>query len=84
MGVKGIHICDKKGIKVLFDMEKVSKLYFYPVSFNQWEIHFMFVARNAIPLNTRILILIVNIDISLFFSNKTTLSDTALNINIDN
>lgn len=84
MGVKGIHICDKKGIKVLFDMEKVSKLNFYPVSFNQWEIHFMFVARNAIPLNTRILILIVNIDISLFFSNKTTLSDTALNINFDN
>ncbi|KAJ7339349.1 hypothetical protein OS493_005743 [Desmophyllum pertusum] len=25
MGVKGIHICDKKGIKVLFDMEKIYK-----------------------------------------------------------
>ncbi|KAL9988425.1 hypothetical protein ACROYT_G002868 [Oculina patagonica] len=25
MGVKGIHICDRKGIKVLFDMEKIYK-----------------------------------------------------------
>lgn len=27
MGVKGIHVCDKKGIRVLFNMEKVSILY---------------------------------------------------------
>ena len=31
MGVKGIHVCDKKGIRVLFNMEKVSILYlFFP------------------------------------------------------
>ena len=25
MGVKGVHICDRTGIKVLFDMDKVGK-----------------------------------------------------------
>lgn len=29
MGVKGIHVCDKKGIMVLFNMEKVSILYLF-------------------------------------------------------
>lgn len=29
MGVKGIHICDKKGISVLFNVEKVSIIYLF-------------------------------------------------------
>lgn len=29
MGVKGIHVCDKKGIRVLFNMEKVSIIYLF-------------------------------------------------------
>ena len=29
MGVKGIHICDKKGIRVLYNMEKVSIIYLF-------------------------------------------------------
>ena len=26
MGVKGVHVCDRMGIKVLFDMDKVGKI----------------------------------------------------------
>ena len=29
MGIRGIHICDRKGINILFNMEKVSNLCYY-------------------------------------------------------
>lgn len=33
MGVKGIYICDKKGISVLFNVEKVSIIYLFIICF---------------------------------------------------